>query len=122
MNPRSAAPGDAFLAELRERTTAHLRELARESAETLGRYIALPELGPRMYHRLVEEFQMDGAQEISACFVNLVAGGLDHGAVMLTDREYRGLRFIRDEFQHELPDAPAAALDDLVQSLARTGR
>ena len=116
MNPR-----EAFLAELRERTTAHLQQLARESADTLGRFVALPELGPRIYHRLVEEFQMDGAQEIGACFVDLIAGELDHGTVMLTDREYRGLRLIRDEFHQELPDGPSQALDDLIRSLARTG-
>ena len=115
------APREAFLAELRERTTAHLQALARESAETLGRFIALPDLGARIYGRLVEEFQMDGAQEIAACLVDLISGGMDQGAVMLTDREYRGLRLIRSEFREEMPDGPGNALDDLILALARTG-
>ncbi len=122
MSSRSAPPRDAFLAELRQQTLSHLEQLARESAETLGRYAALPEIGPRIYLRLVEEFQMDGAQEIAACLVDLLAGALDHGTVMLTDREYRGLRLVRDEFGDALPEGPAVALDELVRSLAKTGR
>lgn len=115
-------PHEAFLAELRERTNAHLKQLATESAETFGRYVALPQLGPRIYRRLVEELQMDGAQEIAACFVSLIAGELDHGTVVLTKREYQGLRLVRDEFSEQLPKAPAAALDELVRTLAKADR
>lgn len=122
MSRDATSPRDAFLLELRERTTAHLLQLARESAETFGRYIALPDTGARIYNRLVEEFQMDGAQEIAAALVDLISGSLDHGTVMLTDREYRGFKLVREEFRGELPEGPGNALDDLVLSLARTGR
>ncbi len=115
-------PRDAFLGELRQKTTRHLQALAEESAETLGRFIALPELGQRIYRRLMEEYQMDGAQEIGAAFVDLVAGALDQGTVMLTDREYRGLRLIRDEFQGELPEAVAENLHNLIQTLTKADR
>jgi len=115
-------PRDAFLDELRQQTTRHLQELAAESAETLGRFIAMPELGQRIYQRLVEVYQMDGAQEIAAALVDLVAGALDKGTVMLTEREYRGLRLIRDEFHEELPDAVRENLHNLIQTLAKADR
>lgn len=115
-------PRDAFLHDLRQHTTAHLQALARESAEILGRYLALGETGAAIYHRLTQVFQMDGAQEISAVLVDLAAGELDHGTVMLSDREYQGLRLVHDEFQHQLPDALRDTLHDLVRTIARADR
>lgn len=115
-------PRDSFLKELRTQTLAHLDALARESAETFGRYIALPELGPRVYMRLVDQFNMDGAQESAAALVDLFAGTLDSGSVMLTDREYRGLQLVLEEYGDELPDAPRRSLQDLITTLKRADR
>jgi len=115
-------PRDAFLKELRDRTTRHLEELSAESAETFGRYIALPEVGAKIYHRLTDQFNMDGAQEIAAAFVDLIAGGLDSGTVMVTDREFRGLSLILDEYAPELPDGPRESLRDLITTLQKAGR
>ena len=114
-------PRDSFLGELRKRTTAHLHALTEESAETFGRYIALPDLGQRVYHRLTERFDMDGAQEIAATLADLFAGSLDTGSVMVTDREVRGLTLVLDEFGPELPDAPRSSLSDLVVTLRKAG-
>jgi hypothetical protein len=112
-------PRDSFLKELRSCTTAHLEALMHESAHAFGRYIALPELGNRMYVRLVEQFNMDGAQEIAASLVDLFAGVLDSGAVMVSDREYRGLSLILDEFGDELPQGPRESLTDLITTLRK---
>ncbi len=111
--------GEQFLSELRNRTHHHLQELARESADTFGRFLDLPDAGPRVYLRLVEVFQMDGAQEIAATLVDLMTGTLDDGTVMLTDREYRGLRLVLREFGPELPKQPAAALEELLRTFER---
>jgi hypothetical protein len=115
-------PREAFLDELRERTRIHLDALASESAETFGRYIALPKLGEAMYRRLVEQFQMDGAQEIAATIVDLFAGRLESGTVMVSEREYRGLKLVLDEFGADLPDAPHRSLRELITTLARSDR
>ena len=115
-------PREAFLEELKTRTNRHLNELAAESGEVLGRFLSLPELGPAIYRRLVEDFNMDGAQQIGATLVDLFSGRLDAGTIMLTDREYRGLRLVSDEFDSDLPDGPAASLKDLITTLARADR
>lgn len=115
-------PRDSFLGELRRHTTAHLEALATESAETFGRYIALPELGTRIYLRLADQFNMDGAQEIAASLVDLFSGVLDTGTVMLTDREYRGLRLVLDEFGPEIPEGPRQSLSDLIITLQKADR
>lgn len=109
--------GEEFLAYLRERTTAHLLELARESGRCFGKYTHLPELGPRIYRRLVEEFQLDGAQEIGARIIDLFAGRMDNGALAVTEREYRGLKLVRDEFSPELDPSTAQTLHELVHAL-----
>jgi hypothetical protein len=106
-------PRDSFLGELRRHTTAHLEALARERAETFGRYIAL---------RLADQFNMDGAQEIAASLVDLFSGVLDTGTVMLTDREYRGLRRVLDEFGSEIPEGPRQSLSDLIITLQKANR
>lgn len=111
---------ERFLGELRHRTTAHLSELAHESGVIFGGYLDMPEAGPRIYARLVERFQLDGAQEIGAALVDLFDGTLDSGAVTLTDREYRGLRLVDEEFGSILPPRPAASLHDLIVSLSRS--
>lgn len=110
---------DRFLEALRLRTTAHLEALSQESAELFAQHADLPEQGTRIYARLVERFGMDGAQEIGASLIDLLAGGLEDGAVTLTDREYRGLRLVDEEFSRELPDGRAASLHDLIVSLGR---
>ena len=110
------------MSELRQRTTAHLEALATESAETFGRYIALPELGARIYLRLAEQFNMDGAQEVAASLVDLFSGVLDTGTVMLTDREYRGLRLVLEEFGPDIPAGPRESLSDLIITLQKAGR
>jgi hypothetical protein len=115
-------PRDAFLDELRTRTQHHLSLLTEESAAILGRFISLPELGSSIYYRLVDAFRMDGAQEIAATLVDLFSGALDHGTVMVNDREYRGLRLVLTEFGAELPDGPRASLQELVTTLARSDR
>jgi hypothetical protein len=112
-------PRESYLQELRNRTTNHLNALAEESAETFGRYIALPELGARIYQRLVSHFQMDGAQEISATLVDLFSGALDTGSVLLNDREYRGLSLVLEEYGGELPDGPRRSLQDLITTLRK---
>lgn len=111
---------ESFLDELRTRTTEHLNTLAKESAETFGRYIALPELGEKIYFRLIDQFQMDGAQEISATLIDLFSGVLDSGSVMLSDREYRGLSLVNEEYAKELPESPRRSLQDLVWTLRRS--
>lgn len=115
-------PGDAFLHELKERTTAHLEALAAESADAFGRFVALPELGPRIYHRLVVQFQMDGAQTIAAALVTLFAGGMDDGTVMVTELEFRGMRAVLDEFGDDLPEGPGTTLRDLIATLSRADK
>lgn len=115
-------PREAFLRELEERTRAHLQSLARESADIFGRFIMAPELAALMYESLVDEFQMDGAQEIAASIVELFAGELDNGTVMVSDREYRGLRFILDHFGATIPDGPRESLENLVWTLSRANR
>lgn len=115
-------PREAFLDELRTRTTAHLEALAVESGEAFGRFIALPELGPRIYDRLVEQFNMDGAQTIAATVVDLFAGALDEGTVMVSDLEYRGLRVVLEEFDADLPEAPRRSLRDLITTLSRADK
>ena len=115
-------PREAFLDELRTRTTEHLRALADESAETFGRFVALPELGPSIYHRLVEQFDMDGAQEIAATLIDLFSGRLDEGTVMVSDRAFRGLEATLDEFDRELPEGPRETLRELIRTLSRAGR
>ncbi len=115
-------PREAFLEELKTRTSRHLEALAEESGEVLGRFLSLPELGPTIYRRLVEDFNMDGAQQIGASLVDLFSGGLDAGTVMLTDREYRGLRLVLDEFNADLPQGPRASLEDLIATLSRADR
>ncbi|MCG8478744.1 MAG: hypothetical protein MI724_06590, partial [Spirochaetales bacterium] len=87
-----------------------------------ARFLSLPDVGPAVYRRLVEAFNMDGAQQIGATLVDLFSGGLDAGTVMLTDREYRGLRLVLDEFASDLPDGPRASLADLVTTLSRADR
>ncbi|SIQ25959.1 hypothetical protein SAMN05920897_10631 [Alkalispirochaeta americana] len=113
-------PRDAFLAELRDRTTFHLEKLAQESAETFGRYLNLPEAAPRIYRRLVEVYQLDGAREVAACMIDLASGVFYQGAIMLTEREYLGLKLIRDEFSSDLPEETARELQDLVDTLGRS--
>ncbi len=115
-------PRDSFLKELRRHTTAHLDALMHESAQAFGRYIALPDLGERMYLRLVEQFNMDGAQEIAASMVDLFSGVLDSGTVMVSDREYRGLSLIAEEFSSELPDGPRDSLTELITTLRKSER
>jgi hypothetical protein len=110
---------EQFLSELRDRTQHHLQALARESAVTFARFLDLPDAGPRVYLRLVAVFQMDGAQEIAATLIDLVTGALDEGAVMLTDREYRGLQLVHREFSPDLPEEAAVALDELLRTLER---
>ncbi len=112
-------PRDSFLKELRSYTTAHLEALMHESAHAFGRYIALPELGTQIYLRLTEQFNMDGAQEIAACLVDLFSGVLDSGAVMVSDREYRGLGLVLEEFGDELPQGPHESLTDLITTLRK---
>lgn len=92
-----------------------------ETGVLFARYTGLGECGQTLYNRLVEEFAMDGAQEVCIRLVELAAGELDHGSIMLTEREFEGLRFTRDEFGAHLPDALARALDDLVTVLAKAG-
>ena len=112
-------PREAFLDELRSRTTAHLEALAEESAQAFGRYLALPDEGTRIYRRLVEQFNMDGAQEIAATLVDLFSGQLDNGTVMVTDREFRGLNMVHSEFAADLPEGPRHSLHNLITTLAR---
>jgi hypothetical protein len=107
--------------ELRRKTTAHLEQLMHESAETFGRYIALPELGKEIYLRLAEHFNLDGAQEIAGCLVDLFSGVLDSGTVMVSKREYRGMSLVLDEFGEALPDGPRTTLADLVTTLRKAG-
>ena len=116
------APREAFLDELRTRTTAHLEALATESGAAFGRFVALPELGPRIYARLVEQFNMDGAQEISAALIDLFSGQMDDGTVMVSDREFRGLRAVLEEFDADLPDGPRRSLRDLITTLSRADK
>lgn len=116
---REMTPRESYLQELRTRTTDHLNALAEESAETFGRYIALPELGGRIYRRLASHFQMDGAQEISAALVDLFSGAFESGSVMLTDREYRGLSLVLEEYGEELPEGPRRSLQDLITTLRK---
>ncbi len=115
-------PREEFLSELRQRTTDHLEALAAESAETFGRHIGLPEVGGAIYHRLVEQFNMDGAQEISGALIDLFAGELDEGTVTLSDREFRGLRTVMEEFDRDLPEAPRQSLRDLITALSRADK
>jgi hypothetical protein len=115
-------PRDAFLQELETRTRTHLRELASESGEVFARYVMLPDKGPRIYERLVETFQMDGAQEIAACLVDLVSGSLDNGTVMVSEREYQGLKYVADQFADWLPDGPRRSLENLVWTLSKATR
>lgn len=115
-------PREAFLHELEERTRAHLQTLAEESATIFGRYIMVPDLATTLYNALVEEFRMDGAQEIAATLVELFAGELDNGTVMVSEREYRGLRFTMDRFGESFPDGPRRSLENLVSTLSRANR
>lgn len=113
---------ESYLNELRTRTTVHLQALAEESGAIFGRFIALPDLGAQIYARLVEQFNMDGAQEISATLIDLFAGRLDSGTVMLSDREYRGLRSVLEEYNRELPEGPRESLRELITTLARADK
>jgi hypothetical protein len=115
-------PRESYLNELRARTTVHLQALAEESGAIFGRFIALPDLGRQIYARLVEQFNMDGAQEISATLIDLFAGQLESGTVMLSDREYRGLRSVLEEYEGDLPDGPRESLRELITTLARADK
>ncbi len=79
----------------------------------------LPDIGSQMYADLVTEFQMDGAQEIAAVLVDLMAGELENGTVMVSEREYRGLKFTLERFGDKLPDGPRESLQNLVWTLSR---
>lgn len=87
-----------------------------------GRYIMVPELGLSLYRALVDSFQMDGAQEIAATLVELFAGELENGTVMVSEREFQGLKFTLEEFGDQLPDGPRQSLESLVWTLSRATR
>jgi len=115
-------PRESFLRELEDLTRAHLRALAQESTDVFGRFIMAPGLATAIYPTLVDEFQMDGAQEIGATLVDLFAGELDNGTVMVSEREYRGLKFTLEQFGDSLPDGPRESLENLVWTLSRANK
>lgn len=115
-------PRDSFLQDLQEQTQAHLRSLAEKSAVVFGQYIMVPELAESLYPALVEKFRMDGAQEIAATLVDLFAGELDNGTVMVSEREYQGLKFTLEHYRELLPDGPRDSLENLVWTLSRAAR
>lgn len=110
---------DEFLFSLRERTSAHLEALADESARLFADHAGLPETGTAIYHRLVDQFNMDGAQEIGAELVDLFSGGMDEGTITLSERAFRGMSMVLEEFDAELPEGHRGQLRELITTLAR---
>lgn len=113
---------DDYLAELREKTNAHLSALAGESGEAFADYAGLGQTGTAIYSRLVDQFNMDGAQEISAELVALFTGDMDEGTITITDRAFRGMSMVLEEFGADLPETRRRQLHELIRSLARADK
>lgn len=107
----------AFLEQLKAMTRQHLEALADESAAAFAAASGLAATGTKVYHRLIERFDMDGAQEIGTALVAVASGEFDSGAVALRDREYRGLRLILGEYGDDLPTPLRDSLADLIRGL-----
>lgn len=113
------SPSDAFIKEVRRITQDHLRTLARETGEVFARYVGWGPVGEEVYKSLAHTFAMDGAQEVCQVLIRLAAGELDSGTVMFTDREFRGLRHVLEEFGDRIPEGERQTLQELITLLSK---
>ncbi len=118
----SMGPRESFLDELRRQTEHHLRLLAEESAAIFARFVGGPEAGVVLYRALSRQFGLDSAQQVGALLVDLEAGVLREGPLLLSDLEYRGLVWVNDHYADLLRRSTADELADIVRTLTKAGR
>ena len=108
---------EEFLNELRNRTTAHLTALSEESCRIFGEMSGLETIGTRIYRDITTRFGMDGAQEIGSELLALISGEMDDGAVAISERVYRGFRYLATDTREALPSELRETLTEIVTSL-----